>query len=184
MILECLDQKLAVPDTDGAMWECSRADLASKSTLYAAYLVFNVLCLLTQRSFAAVRPHTLDRVTNAEHFALDTICNDWKIGRQQAIIINQKYVGEPLGHVAANELRDDLGANWRPSVRNSILLTHRSCFVERSRRVPVGDYLEVQSKLRKDRTKTAYEDILSRKHLQCSFQRGGNQFLGFVARDK
>lgn len=80
MCLERLDQDLPIPDTNGAMREGSGADLTGKGALYATDLIFDILSLLAQGSFATIGPDTLDRISNALHFTPDLSVTIGKLG--------------------------------------------------------------------------------------------------------
>lgn len=107
MSLKGLDQKLAIPDANGSMWERGRTDLPGKGTLNPADLVFDVLRLLTQGSFATIRPNTFDRISDTQCLSTHPARHYWEVRWQQAIIVNEEHIRKLLGNVTADELGND-----------------------------------------------------------------------------
>lgn len=81
MSFEGLDEQISLPNTYRSMGKSGRADLPSKSALQTANLILYILGLLTQGSFAAVRPNTLNRVSNTQCFAPYSVGNYWEVRR-------------------------------------------------------------------------------------------------------
>lgn len=108
MSLKGFDQKLPIPDADGSMWECCRADFSGKSTRNSTDLVFYVLCLLAQGSFATVGSNALDRVSNAQRFPTYSVRHNREIRWQQTVVVNEKHIRKLFGNVTADKLGDDL----------------------------------------------------------------------------
>lgn len=108
MSLESFDQKFPIPDADGSKWECCRTDFPGKGTLNPADLIFYVLCLLTQGSFATVGSDALDRVSDTQCFSTYSVRHNWEIRWQQTIVVNEKHVRKMFGNVTANKLGNNL----------------------------------------------------------------------------
>jgi len=73
MLVECLDKEVSVPERNGAMWKGGTTDLACKCALNTRDFVFQILCLLTKRSFRRVGADGLDGVAHAHDLALQSI---------------------------------------------------------------------------------------------------------------
>ena len=124
MLLECPNQELPIPYTYSSMWKSRTSELASKCSLHARNFVLYVLSLLTERPSGAMWTNTFDSVSDNLDVACYTIGNNGKIRREEAVVINQKNVGEVLCNVAAYKLRDDLRAKGRPRMRHAISFAH------------------------------------------------------------
>lgn len=108
MSLKGFDQELPIPDADSSMWECCRANFSGEGTLNPADLIFYVLCLLAQGSFATVGSDALDRVSDAQCFSMYSVRHNGEVRWQQTVVVNEKHKWKLFGNVTANKLGDDL----------------------------------------------------------------------------
>ena len=92
------------------MWKRRASKLASECSLHSGNLILYILRLLTKRASGAIWADTLDGVADAFHVADESIRDNWEIGREKAVVIDQKHVRIILRNVATDELRYDFRA--------------------------------------------------------------------------
>lgn len=89
MLAESLDEELSVPEGDGTMRESGRTNLTSKCTLDTRNLVFQILCLLTERSLGRKWTNRLDGVAHTHDLPLESVGDDGEVGRQSAVVVDK-----------------------------------------------------------------------------------------------
>lgn len=165
VIVEGLDEELAVPERNGAVRESSTADLAGKGTLETRQLVLEILSLLAPGTLGGVGTDTLDGVTDGLDLADEAVTHDGEVGRQSTVVINEEHILEALGLVATNVLGDNLGADAGPDVLDTVFGADIRGIVERRIRVTIGDD----------------ENVRGREDLNGCLQSRSNDVLRLVA---
>ena len=146
MLMECLDEQLAVPQSDSAVRESSRTDATSEVALNTAQLVFEILRLLAVISLGAVGADTLDGIAETHNVALQPLSNDRKVRWQGAVIVNQQDILEAFGSITADELSDDLRTDRGPQMVNTVRATHLLRVIQRCWAVAIRENIDVRGR--------------------------------------
>jgi hypothetical protein len=119
---------------------------------------------LAESTFGRLGSYRLDCIADAHDFAFQLIAHDREVWRECAIIVDQENISKPFRRVATNILRNDLTADRTPNVVDTVLTTDLFCVIQGYGTVTICDH----------------EDVLRRKYLLRSYERGSNDVSSFV----
>jgi hypothetical protein len=142
MFLEGLDSEIAVPKADRAVRECGAADLTGEEALDPGKFVLQVLGLVAECAAAAIGAGGLDGVADTFGAGVDAVGDDGKVGREQAVIVDEDDVGEALADAGANELSNQFAADRAPGVVDAVGGADGFGIVERNGGIAVVDDLQ------------------------------------------